>query len=152
MKRLFLGAALFALATGAAAETISEQVISNLRAQGFEVVQMDRTWLGRMWILSRSATVQREVVFNPATGEILRDYAVLLAELNRPKDDGPDGPSPIRPQIGLVDPVVGNGAPPVVGSGAPLVGSDAPVVGGGAPVMGDQEQVEAPVEQNNPVE
>lgn len=145
MRRVFLVAALLVLGAKAGADTISDQVIKNLRAQGFEVVQMDRTWLGRMWILARNDTTQREVVFNPATGEILRDYAVLLATLKRPDDNGSDGPLPIIPQIDPVDPVSEDEQPPLLGSGAPLLG-------GGSPSGGDPEQVEAPVEPNNPVE
>ena len=61
------------------ADAITDRVIANLNAQGFEVVRITRTWLGRMWILAESKDVRREIVFNPATGEILRDYAVLLA-------------------------------------------------------------------------
>lgn len=59
------------------ADVISDRVVANLKAQGFVVIQMDRTWLGRIWILAESKDVRREIVINPATGEILRDYAVL---------------------------------------------------------------------------
>ena len=59
------------------ADVISDRVVANLKAQGFVVIQMDRTWLGRIWILAESKDVRREIVINPVTGEILRDYAVL---------------------------------------------------------------------------
>lgn len=105
MKRVLVVMALLVLGAKAGADTISDQVVRNLRAQGFEVVQMDRTWLGRMWILARNDTLQREVVFNPATGEVLRDYAVLLTTLNRPDDTGSDNDSPVPPQTVAIDPV-----------------------------------------------
>jgi len=129
MKRVLVVVALLVSGAKAGADTISDQVVKNLRAQGFDVVQMDRTWLGRMWILARNDTTQREVVFNPATGEILRDYAVLLATLNRPDDSGPDGDG-AAPQTVAVDP--GTEDPPLglLGSAPPLLGgapADPPV-------------------------
>lgn len=78
MKRMMIGLLFWGLAQSASAGSISDQVIANLKAQGFIVVQMDRTWLGRIWLIARSNSVQREIVFNPTTGEILRDYAVSL--------------------------------------------------------------------------
>lgn len=74
------------------ADAISDRVIALLRAQGFEVIQMDRTWLGRIWILAESKDVRREIVFNPATGEILRDYAVLRTA--PPRDSIDDSSDP----------------------------------------------------------
>ena len=137
MKRILVAVALLVFGAKADADTISDQVVKNLRAQGFEVVQMDRTWLGRMWILARNDTTQREVVFNPATGEILRDYAVLLATLNRPDDNGSDNDSTTPSQTAEAEP--GAEDPPLG-----LLGSAPPLVGG-APV--DQ-----PVEPTPPVQ
>lgn len=91
MKKLLLSVCFGLCAQGIAfADSISDQVVANLQAQGFEVVQMDRTWLGRMWILARSETVQREVVFNPGTGEILRDYAIKISTLMAQQDQSDD--------------------------------------------------------------
>ncbi len=94
VKRLAL---VFAVVIGCAgpgfADAISDRVVALLRAQGFEVIQMDRTWLGRIWILAESKDVRREIVFNPATGEILRDYAVLrTAPPPRDRSDQPSDP------------------------------------------------------------
>ena len=112
LKRLLL---VLALSLGtvlpALADAISDMVIANLKAQGFAVVQMDRTWLGRMWVLARNSEVQREVVFNPVTGEILRDYTVLLATLNAPDQRGSD-----RTAASSGAPAMG-GTPPFVSSG-----------------------------------
>lgn len=82
MKRLFIiGLMLFSHVDMALAESVSDRVFANLKAQGYLVVQQDRTWLGRIWVLARNETVQRELVFDPTTGEVLRDYTVLLADL-----------------------------------------------------------------------
>lgn len=72
---------IFGSAAPSFADGISDQVLANLKAQGYHVVQMDRTWLGRMWILAENGEVRREIVFNPGTGEILRDYAISLTTL-----------------------------------------------------------------------
>lgn len=84
MGKLLLGFWLvLATALPVFADNITDEIIANLKAQGYHVVQQDRTWLGRMWILARSDTMQREVVFNPGTGEVLRDYVVTLASLQQ---------------------------------------------------------------------
>jgi hypothetical protein len=99
MKRfLIIGLLLFSSVDAASADSVSDKVFANLKAQGYLVVQQDRTWLGRIWVLARSKTVQREVVFDPTTGEILRDYAVSLADLAAQNqfasEQGGDGSQP----------------------------------------------------------
>jgi hypothetical protein len=101
MKRLLItGLMLFSTIDMALAESVSDRIFANLRAQGYFVVQQDRTWLGRIWVLARNKTVQREVVFDPTTGEVLRDYTVLLADLESQmqidlaRDNG-DGDHPV---------------------------------------------------------
>ncbi len=56
------------------AETIEESVVRQLRAQGFTEFEVERTLLGRLKIEAKNATLEREIVINPTTGEILRDY------------------------------------------------------------------------------
>ncbi|MDG1376183.1 MAG: hypothetical protein P8P56_04010 [Yoonia sp.] len=53
---------------------MQDQIISQLTDQGFGNFEVSRTLLGRVRILSKSNTLSREMVFNPVTGEILRDY------------------------------------------------------------------------------
>lgn len=48
--------------------------MSQLREQGFTRIQITRTLLGRSRIVATSKTLTREIVINPATGAILRDY------------------------------------------------------------------------------
>ena len=56
-----------------------EQISGQLQSQGFTITSVEKTWLGRVRIVARSAVYDREVVFVPATGEILRDYWVPRA-------------------------------------------------------------------------
>lgn len=121
MQKLLLSIVLtFGLAWPMFADAITDRVVANLENQGFTVVQMDRTWLGRMWILAESLDVRREIVFNPVTGEILRDYAVRIA-LNDQSEGtdgdkvarkaGADGASPLATgSAGQADPALGVGA------------------------------------------
>ena len=73
MKHL-LTALLLAFPGLAAAQSVQDQIVSQLTAQGFTRIEVSRTLLGRVKIEALSPTLERELVFNPATGEILRDY------------------------------------------------------------------------------
>lgn len=62
---------------GTAAKTpasIQAQYIARLEKQGFEVIEVERTWLGRLRFWASADGVERELVVNRKTGEILRDY------------------------------------------------------------------------------
>jgi hypothetical protein len=74
----------------ALAQSPEEQIIDSLEAQGYAVVMRDRTWLGRIWLLVENGDLRREIVFNPATGEILRDYSVMMVA-QADKDERTDG-------------------------------------------------------------
>ena len=73
---------LFAMVLGAAvavsgqawAETLGDRLLTELRREGFTDIRIGRTLLGRTRIVARNGDVSREIVFNPATGVILRDY------------------------------------------------------------------------------
>lgn len=58
----------------ATAQSVQEQIVSQLAGQGFTKIELSRTFLGRVRVLASSDKLVRELVFNPATGEILRDY------------------------------------------------------------------------------
>ena len=84
MKRLLLSIALMlSVALPAQAETITDRILAQLVLQGYTVLEQNRTWLGRERILAENDQIRREIVFNPGTGEILRDYSVLLAVLEQ---------------------------------------------------------------------
>ena len=73
LKRFALMSALALSPIGASAETVQESIISQLAAQGFNRIEVHRTLLGRVRLVAYSDTKEREVIFNPATGAILRD-------------------------------------------------------------------------------
>ncbi|MFW5641332.1 MAG: hypothetical protein ACOCY0_01070 [Roseicyclus sp.] len=87
---LTLGSA--ALAGGPALaqqDAATRSVVRQLEAQGFDVYSVRSTWLGRVRVLSRRGDLQREIVFDPRNGSILRDLTV---------DDG--GAPSVGPQPG----------------------------------------------------
>jgi hypothetical protein len=65
--------AMFLAGASGAQETV-DQVTRRLEQQGFTVVAVERTLLGRVMIRAENERETREVVIDPATGEILRDY------------------------------------------------------------------------------
>lgn len=67
-----------------AADT-QDRIVEALQDQGFSVKKVKRTWLGRVRIEASGGGLAREVVFNPSTGEILRDFW----EPEKDKDSGP---------------------------------------------------------------
>ncbi len=50
-----------------------ETVASELADQGYEVARVSKTFWGRVKIVARKDDLEREVILNPNTGEILRD-------------------------------------------------------------------------------
>lgn len=69
-----LGAALFASAPGAVLGQQMSAVVTFIEAQGYNIVQIERTWLGRIRIEAVRGNLEREMIIDPNTGEILRDY------------------------------------------------------------------------------
>ena len=70
---LFLAA--FGLMTSMAmAGPASDQIVKQLASQGYEKITISRTWLGRTRIVAEAPNRMREIVINPRTGEILRDF------------------------------------------------------------------------------
>jgi hypothetical protein len=60
-------------------QTPVDEILITLRDKGYLIVENKRTWLGRQRIIAEKDGARREVVFNPGTGEILRDYAFKIA-------------------------------------------------------------------------
>lgn len=56
----------------------ADQIVAQLMEKGYVIVLNERTWLGRGRVVADRLGVRRELVFNPGTGEILRDYALRL--------------------------------------------------------------------------
>ena len=79
-RRHFLMTAVAAVAAAhpAFAQDIVSAIRAQLRAQGYTSISVTRTLLGRRRIFAKSEEYQREIIVNPRTGEILRDYWTLL--------------------------------------------------------------------------
>jgi hypothetical protein len=84
------------------AADIQDQIVEALREQGFTRIEIQRTWLGRLRFEASNGQSEREIVVNPKTGEILRDYqdsetrglkpAFGFRPDDRRSDDRPDRP------------------------------------------------------------
>lgn len=82
MKKLLIAALLWVgLAQAGFALTVEERLLANLQGQGYTVLEKGYTFLGRLRIVAENGEIHREIVVNPGTGEILRDYAVYLTDL-----------------------------------------------------------------------
>ena len=109
---LALAAVLMAAGGVADAEEPADGIVRQLREQGYVEFSVDRTWLGRVQVIALAPDVtQREIVFSPSTGEILRDYVEA--------DDGGSA----APRI--MDRPAGGSARPAGVSSAPDDGQDA---------------------------
>ena len=58
----------------ALAQSVQDQVLAQLRAQGFVIEEVQRTLLGRVRVIARRGSQVRELVFDPRNGSILRDF------------------------------------------------------------------------------
>ena len=74
IKTLMICIGLIGLPQLAAAQSVEDQVFAQLQEQGFTVIEVRRTFLRRIRFIAESAYLYRELVINPQTGEILRDY------------------------------------------------------------------------------
>ena len=76
MTRLLISMALAVMLAGPVfAGPVEDSVVQQLRAQGFSNIEVTRTWLGRARISAQRGSIFREIVVDPRTGEILRDYS-----------------------------------------------------------------------------
>ncbi|MEM8978871.1 MAG: hypothetical protein AAGD04_05265 [Pseudomonadota bacterium] len=109
MRHLLLTALIVLSQSGAVfAQSVQDSVVEQLTAQGFEITKMRRTFLGRVRIEAQSEDLERELVFNPNTGEVLRDYWEARAR-NATTEDGEDG-AQTAPDINLLSPTGERGA------------------------------------------
>ena len=74
---------------------VEDSIVQQLRNQGFTQIEVRRTLLGRSRIVAQSNRLYREIIVNPSTGEILRDFwrdrsgsGTQLFDPNNP--DGPE--------------------------------------------------------------
>lgn len=84
-KTVALIAALVLSGAGAAlAGSVTEAITEQLRGQGYTQVTVTRTFLGRDRIVASGPAREREIIVNPRTNEILRDYVDSRAEDGTP--------------------------------------------------------------------
>lgn len=67
-------------------DAVTQSVLRQLEQQGFQVIQVTRTLLGRVRILARRGPLLREIVLDPRNGQIFRDL------VTREGGDGPQQP------------------------------------------------------------
>ena len=84
------------LSAPAVAATAADQIVTQLRDQGFTQIEVEKTWLGRTRIVAERKDASREIILNPGTGEILRDLWLPKGGKGSPKvkigrDDDNDG-------------------------------------------------------------
>ena len=65
------------------AQSIQDSIVMQLQEQGYTDIIVNRTLLGRVRVVARNQTYERELVFNPTTGELLRDYWRTIDETQR---------------------------------------------------------------------
>ncbi|MDJ0627034.1 MAG: hypothetical protein QNJ44_02140 [Rhodobacter sp.] len=75
MRRLVLVAALCLSGLPALAADVTGAWVEQLKLDGYERITIKRTWLGRMRIVAERGEIEREIVINRRTGEVLRDYS-----------------------------------------------------------------------------
>lgn len=68
------------------AQTITkEEIVRRLAAEGYGRIRISRTFLGRTKIVAEAPDRKREIVIDPGSGEILRDYVRRNSD---PKESG----------------------------------------------------------------
>lgn len=118
MKPLLYPLVCLALALGAAtaqAASYEDRLIAHLRKLGYGDITLSFTLLGRAQIIAVSKGDTREIVLNPRTGEILRDFAQTI------ESDG------VEAVAIAVEPIV-LGPETAVVTEVPLVAAELPLV------------------------
>lgn len=92
MLKLLLSGLMVVLVSAAAvtAQTPIDDLVGDLREEGYDVEKVQRTWLGRIQVISKKGPLVREIVIRPATGEILRDLEKDTSIPVRERDDDDD--------------------------------------------------------------
>ena len=75
MRRLLIIFALCLAAGPASAKDVATAWVEQLTLDGYEDISVSRTWLGRTRIFAEKGEIEREIILNHRTGEVLRDYS-----------------------------------------------------------------------------
>ena len=110
MKKFVLASMILLLSGPLMAEALDVALTRQLAAQGYEGIEVSYTLLGRLRIDARKGAARREIVINPTTGEILRDYVTQAPRYTVAGQGGDDhGDTPAAVASGavsdLMDPV-----------------------------------------------
>lgn len=73
------------------AQNYEADIMAQLQGQGYDGITLSHTWLGRTRIVAMLNGDLREIVFDPNTGEILRDLSRLAVTDSGPSDSDYDG-------------------------------------------------------------
>ncbi len=68
-------------------DPVLKAVIERLEEEGYEVLDVESTWLGRFRLEAHSDKFEREIVFAPGAGTYLRDDVSPLNEGDADDDD-----------------------------------------------------------------
>lgn len=75
IRRLFLsGLIATTMAPAAFAQDAEARITTLLTDEGYMIIRVERTLLGRIQVWAERGVVRREIVINRRSGEILRDY------------------------------------------------------------------------------
>ncbi len=69
-------AALLGGASGVMADAVGDDIARQLRRRGYSDINVTRTLLGRVRVTGRRGMLEREIIVNPNSGEILRDLVI----------------------------------------------------------------------------
>jgi hypothetical protein len=64
-----------------------DRIVTLLRDDGYSEIRISRTLIGRMRFVAKRPDAEREIVINPNTGVILRDYIRFLRRSEGGDDD-----------------------------------------------------------------
>lgn len=89
---LLSGACLLATTGSSLAMSYDDDVAARLRREGYRITYRKRTWLGRVRFKARKGKTIREIVVDPTSGEVLRDYSESVsADDKRSPESGSSG-------------------------------------------------------------
>jgi hypothetical protein len=69
-------AAMLGGASGVLADAVGDDIARQLRRRGYSDISVSRTLLGRVRVTGRRGMLEREIIVNPNSGEILRDLVI----------------------------------------------------------------------------
>lgn len=117
------------IATPGFSQDYEADIMAQLQGQGYQGITLSHTWLGRTRIVAMLDGDLREIVFDPNTGEILRDLSRLaVADAGTDSDNDGGQVASAGPASGAASATTATNTP--VGTAAASVAAS--VAGGGA--------------------